>query len=35
MEGSNRKGRFLDVTEYVLKEYSPITRALNPDPRAQ
>lgn len=29
MEDSKSKGRFLDVSEYILKEFSPLTRALN------
>jgi hypothetical protein len=29
MEEGKSKGRFLDVSEYILKEFSPLTRALN------
>ena len=35
MEEGNRRGRFLDVSEYVLKEFSPVTRAINSDFRSQ
>lgn len=35
MEEGNRRGRFLDVSEYVLKEFSPLTRAINSDFRSQ
>jgi hypothetical protein len=31
MEERSRRGRYLDVSEYILKEYSPMTKAMSAD----
>jgi hypothetical protein len=31
MEERSRRGRYLDVSEYILKEYSPMSSAMNAD----
>lgn len=33
MEERSRRGRYLDVSEYILKEYSPMSKAMNADLR--
>lgn len=31
MEERSRRGRYLDVSEYILKEYSPMSKAMSAD----